>query len=325
MKRTTIKAVYLRTIDWFENKVMDWNSAGTQYHENGESNQLQKYTFGFVCDASISSENGKYVLIYQKLGTKGLLLKDGELLREINRSFYQSSVYESPAAFFTYNSKTYLVHCPNSYKQLDFEEVETGEIITSIAERDPKDFFHSRLEVSEDNKYLLSKGWVWHPFDEIRLFEIEKCFAEPQLLDEGRLIPNCTAEICSASFIDNNRVVVCASEEEPFDDENEEPIPPTHIAIWNIETDEVSKAAKIKGEFGNLFAIDETKVWDMYKYPKIIDIKSGEIIDSLEEIDSGKQSSSIIHHLKDLPQIAFNRQTKQIAIGRENVIEILSV
>lgn len=34
MKRTTIKANYIRTIDWFDNKVIDWNSAGTQFFEN---------------------------------------------------------------------------------------------------------------------------------------------------------------------------------------------------------------------------------------------------------------------------------------------------
>ena len=56
MKRTTIKTNYLRTIDWFENSVVDWNSAGTQYFENGETKQLQKYHFGFVCDGSITNE-----------------------------------------------------------------------------------------------------------------------------------------------------------------------------------------------------------------------------------------------------------------------------
>ena len=43
----------------------------------------------------------------------------------------------------------------------------------------------------------------------------------------------------------------------------------------------------------------------------------------MEEIDSGKQGSSIIHHLSDLPKIAFNKETKQIAIAKNNTIEIL--
>ena len=76
MKRQTIETNYLKTIDWFDNKIVDWNSAGTQYSLNGKTKQLQKYHFGFVCDGSITSECGKYVLLFQKLGTKGLLLKN---------------------------------------------------------------------------------------------------------------------------------------------------------------------------------------------------------------------------------------------------------
>jgi hypothetical protein len=159
MNRTTIITNYLQTIDWFDNCVVDWNSAGTLYFANGESRKLQKYHFGFSCDASITSENGVYVLIYQKLGSKGLLLKDGELLRGINRSYYQSSVYEFPATFITFIHKTYLVHCPYAYNQIDFEDAETGEITTIIPARIPHDTFHSRLEVSSDIEYLLSNGW----------------------------------------------------------------------------------------------------------------------------------------------------------------------
>jgi hypothetical protein len=135
MKRRTIEAFGLKTLDWFEGKVVDWNSAGTQYSVDGEKKQLQKYHFRFTCDSSISSDDGEYVLIYQKLGTKGLLLKNGELIREINRSYYHSSVYEFPAAFLTYKERVYLVHCPNEYCQLDIEDVETGEIITNKIER----------------------------------------------------------------------------------------------------------------------------------------------------------------------------------------------
>ncbi len=324
MQRKTLNGYSVKTIDWFDNTVVDWNSAGTQYFENGEQKQLHKYHHGFTCDGSITSENGEYVLIFQKLGTKGLLLKNGELLREINRTYYQSSVYEFPAVFCTIKEKTYLIHCPIEYCRIDIEDAETGEILTNKSQRDTQDFFHSRLEVSKDNKYLLSNGWFWHPFDMIELFNIEDCLSDANLLDKGKSPPNVTSEICSASFIDNNRVLVCTSSEEPMDDENEEPIPPGHLAIWNLESNEISKSVKINGEFGNIFAIDDEKCWDLYKYPKIINLKTGDIKDKIEEIHSGEQASSIIHHLKNLPKIAFNRETKQVVIAIDNKIEILS-
>ncbi|MGH1334893.1 MAG: hypothetical protein ACRBFS_02120 [Aureispira sp.] len=324
MKRQTIEAPSLKTLDWFENKVVDWNSAGKQYTIDGEPEQLHKYHFGFDCDGSITSEKGEYVLIYQKLGTKGLLLKNGELLREINRSYYQSSVYEFPAAFLEYKNRTYLVHCPIEYCRLDIEDVETGEIMTNKVERAPVDVFHSRLEISPDNKFILSKGWYWHPWDGIELFDVEACLANPRLLDEGVSPPDVGTEISSASFINKEEIVVYATMEESMGEVGAEPIPPGHLAIWNIPTNTIKNAVKVQGNCGNIFAIDNKKCWDVFDYPKQISLETGEIIHKEESIFSGRQASSIIHHLDPLPKIAYNRQTKQIAIAYEHKIEILS-
>lgn len=202
--------------------------------------------------------------------------------------------------------------------------METGEIVSNTPARKPQDIFHSRLEMSPDNKYLLTKGWFWHPWDTIELFDIEKCLSDPTLLDNGITMPNVTTEICAASFIDNTKILVCASNEESLNDENKEPIPPGHIAIWNIETNEISKPVKVQGEFGNIFAIDDKRCWDLYNYPKIIALTKGNIIDKIETINSGEQRSSIIHHLDDLPKIAFNKETKRIAIAKNHKIDILT-
>lgn len=323
IKKQVIEAPGIRTLDWIQGMVVDWNSAGNQYSLNGETNKLHKYHFGFVCDGSLSSECGEYVFIYQKLGTKGLLLKNGELLREINRSYYQSAVYEFPAAFLTHKERTYLVHCPIQYCQLDIEDVETGEIITNVKGRDPQDVFHSRLETSPDNKHLLSKGWYWHPFNGIELFNIENCFADPLLLDEGTSPAKVTTEICSASFINSSEILICSMNEEPS--EEEELLPPGHLAVWNIEANEIKNAVKIKGPFGNVFAIDAKKCWDLFEYPKIISLENGEVLAEDKSVFSGKQCSSIIHHLEKLPKIAFNHKTKQIAMAYDNKIEILTL
>jgi len=324
MKRQTIDKAFIKTLDWFNNKVVDWNSAGITYNLDGTTSQLQQYHFGFTCDSSITSSNGEYVLIYLKLGTKGLLLKNGELLREINRSYYQSSVYEFPAAFIDYKGKTYLIHCPREYCMLDIEDVESGILITSIPEREPSDIFHSRLEVSQDNKYLLSKGWVWHPFDVIALFDIEQCFLDPTLLDSG-ISPELDGEVHTATFL-NDTQVICMSEEMEYDDDKEESISCDQLSIWNLMTQEIEHTTKLGVVTGNLFPIDDKRCWDMYNHPKIIDLESGKVIVEDKTLNSGQQSSAIIHHLKDLPKIAYNKATKQIAIAndKENLIEILT-
>ncbi len=324
MKRQTIKDTYIGTLDWYDGKVVDWNSAGKAYSLEGTETQLHKYHFGFVCDGSISSSCGRYALIYQKLGTKGLLLKDGELLREINRSYYQSEVYEFPAVFWDYKGRTYLVHCPKEYCRIDIEDVETGILITDTEERAPVDVFHSRFEVSPDNKYLLSKGWVWHPWDVVEAFDLEQGFHDATLLDKGKQAELDAGELQAATFLNDSKVILLESNEIDYDHTANTIHVENKLCVWNLETNKIEHSVEADGPIGNLFPIDNERCWDVYEYPKIIDLKTGKILAEDKTIFSGRQSSSIIRHLEDLPKIAFDQTTRQLAITNENSIEVLT-
>ena len=326
MTRKTIKTNFLQTIDWLNGNIIDWVSAGQQYSLDGQQKQIAKFHYAFSFDGSITSQDGQYSFIYKRLGTKGILLKNGEIVREINRTYYHAETYEFPAAFITFENKTYLVHCPIDYCQLDFENVETGEIVSNIQGRKPSDIFHSRLSISPDNKYLMVCGWAWHPVDTVELFDVSECFKNPLLLDKSSLFPNFGTEINSASFIDNERLLIGASDEEPFDDEVPPTLPQRHIAIWNFIKNEISTPVKVDGEFGNLFAINDNQAWDMFKFPKIINIQTGVIESKFEDINSGLQISSILYSdIEKYPQICFNRQTSQIAIRVDNtIVEVLT-
>lgn len=323
MTRATITANWIQTITWFNNTVVDWASAGQQYALDGSQRQLYEYSFGALdFNGAICSADGQYAFIYQKLGTKGLLLKRGTLLREINRSYYYANAYEWPVAFVTVDGTTYLIHCPKKYCRLDFENVETGEMITDMPGREPRDFFHSRLEISSDGTHLLSKGWHWHPREAIYAYNIKGCIKSPLLLDDSALYPELGTEICTASFITGTKVLIGTSDE-VFDDEAEDNFPTKHLAIWDIETDEIANLVKVNGEFGNLFAIDDDRAWDTYLYPKIINLETGDIIEKDDSFYSGKQNSSIVNE-KDLVQIVFNRETKQLAIKGKDTIDVFT-
>ena len=311
----------MATISWFENTIVDWANTGKQYFLDGTVKQLWPYHYGFG-DAAIVSNDGVYAFVYKRLATKGLLLKNGELLREINRSYYCSDAYEYPAIFITINKSTYLVHCPIAYNQLDFEDVESGELITNSKDRKPSDVFHSRLEISHDNSLLMSKGWYWHPLDVVNIFNIEDCIRAPTMLDNAKISDDMGTEICTASFIDSDKVLI-GSSDEVYNDEDAK-LPPKSIAIWDLKTNQISSPTAVNSEFGNLYSIDDDFAWDLYKYPKIINIKTGDIVDSEESVNSGTQRSSIIHSLDSHPQIIFNRETKQIAISGKERIEVLT-
>lgn len=313
IKRQTIKTNYLGTIDWVDDHIVDWRSGGKKYFLDGrQEKEPTGYYYAFDFDGSITSQDGKYVLLYKRLGTKAILFRDGKMLREINRSYYHAETYEYPAAFITIQEKTYLAHCPVKYRQLDFEDVETGELVTNIKQRNPADAFHSRLKVSADNKYLLVCGWFWHPLDIVEVYDIAAYLKNPLLLDENNSPMRFGTEINTAAFINNTQILLGSTDEEPWDDEVPLALPQKHIAIWDFVSDHLSQPAKVNDVFGNLFAINEQYAWDMYLFPKIIHIPTGEIVAKLEEVDTGKQKSSIIND--DMPQISFNKKNGQIAV-----------
>lgn len=89
MTRQTFKTNYLKTIDWLNGDIVDWVSAGQLYSAEGQQRQIAKYHYAFGFDTSITSENGQYAFIYKGLGTKRILLKEGEYLSLI---FFMSSI-----------------------------------------------------------------------------------------------------------------------------------------------------------------------------------------------------------------------------------------
>lgn len=316
---------YFSTIEWLKGSIIDWSNAGNFISLNGDEGQLGRYTYSYF-DACVTSADGVYAFIYTRLATKGLLLKNGEFLREINRSYYCAYTYEYPAAFVTVQGKTYLVHCPKEYCQLDFEDVETGEIVTDIDSRKPADFFHSVMSVSPNGKHLLVRGWAWHPVESFQVFSVEDCLKTPLLLDRAPFNYDFGMEINSASFIDDVHILVASSDEEPFDDENPVGLPPKHIAVWNFKTNELSTPIKAPNDTGNFFAINHHLAWDMYKYPKLINIETGQIINTIEDVNSGLQNSCIYTSVDKRPQIKFNKLSGQIAVlTTEGRIDVLSV
>jgi len=144
------------------------------------------------------------------------------------------------------------------------------------------------------------------------------------MLDDPKLCSDTGAvEICTAGFIDDSTVVI-GSSDEFVDEEDIGQLPPGHICLWHLKSNQISKPVKVNGDFGNVFPINNNYAWDLYCFPKIIDINTGEIIDQNKEINSGKQRSSIINNTDNFPSIIFNRQTKQIAIKAYEKIEVLT-
>ena len=94
-----------------------------------------------------------------------MVLKDGETLRQVDRRFYLAYAYEYPVALFHEPRRLLLAHCPKSYLCNRAGGGGDGAAAPATAEREPCDFFHSRLAASPHGNRLLSAGWAWHPMD----------------------------------------------------------------------------------------------------------------------------------------------------------------
>jgi hypothetical protein len=114
-RQHSFPATGIRSLCWRGDELVDWVGGGRVLALDGtERGALVNYA-GHL-DAATASRDGRFVVIYERLGTKGLLLKDGQILREISRSSYHANAYEYPVALFHEpGGRLLLAHCPRSY------------------------------------------------------------------------------------------------------------------------------------------------------------------------------------------------------------------
>lgn len=301
---------------WEGNELKDWVGNGRTFSLDGSVSGVSSGKI-YKFDAAIQSDDGIYVVVYEKLGTKGVLLKNGDVLREINRSYYFADVTEYPIAFININGKCAIVHCPDEYYKIEIDDADTGTRLTDTLNREePVDCFQSRFRVNPSHTKLLTSGWVWHPMDIVELIDIEAALSDNSLLDNPQSDTALdTPEVCSAEFLSDDLIVMSL-----FQDLKE----PIHeLGLFSIEKGAFIKKVEVGFQLGTLIPFNEDYVIDLYEHPKLIDLNSGEVKQRFEAIDSGNQTSSRIYH--EIPPIAVDYEKQRIAIGNGKKIELLEM
>jgi hypothetical protein len=312
----------LRSLCWVNDYLVDYAGGLKEFHLNGTKTNV-KVSFGGLFDNAIATADGEYSVIYQTLRTKALLLKQGKILREINRSYYCAEAFEYPITFLTIAGKVCIAHCPDEYNVIEIEEVETGIRLTK-KERPQHDFFQSRLQISPNQKRLLSAGWIWHPIDAFELYDLSESIEEPQILspfwDESLKNINLW-EINNAVFIDDKKLLLSGTVDSENTDETEE----SSIVIYDLDAQIMLSQVKTNAPTGFLMPLDESFAVGFYEYPKIINLNSGEVIHGWSDISTDKRNSSILWHLEPLSKIAIDKKNKRFAVGTKNSIEVVVV
>jgi len=314
---------------WQGDELVDWVRGGSRYRLDG-SMERSYLNYAYRFDHVVSSSNGEYIAVVEKLGTKGLLFKSGRFLREINRSYYCAENYEYPVAFLTLpDGQTGLIHCPDKYCKLEIEEAESGKRLTQRT-TEPQDFFHSRLSVSADSGYIASSGWVWHPFEAVCIYSVEQVLNKPELLDNGFChltrsgVPVNIATLTGASSL----VFTTTDDFYDADDIDEDEVhllPPQIIGVYCASTQQIVSTAHLTENAGVIFPLSDEITLSLYGHPKLINMKDGKVIARWEELQSGEQMSCIIHYLPPSPLVAVDAAARRFAVASSEAITVIQL
>ena len=339
-REITLGARDLRSLTWFGDTLVDWAAGGARYGLDGtyDPPSVIFAQNDHAYDAAVATSDGATAVIYQRGGTKALVIQHGEVIKELKRDCYHADAYEYPVCIWTnLEGQTLLAHCPDNYSKIEIDNLDSGTRLTKTAhERRPADFFHSRLQVNPAGTRLLSAGWVWHPWDAVLYFDLPLALEDPRHLDqiEGST-PHSRhvglAEESSACWQNNDRLLIAGSEEEEDPEEaNEYPdvvrLHPKGIVVYDILQSTCLTSVTLSEPAGTMMPVGPDHVLALFRHPRLISLKDGAVVAEWPKISSGNQRSSICWPLKNrVPPIALDPLHRRVAIGQgDSKIHVLA-
>jgi len=307
-----------RSLVWDGDVLVDWANGGTRYHLNGTIEPGGIPLGGGSLDAAVSTEDGRYAAVYERLGTHGLLLRDGQVLRELTRADHHAEAYEYPVALTCLaDGRVLLAHCPDEYNVIELEEAVTGKRLTAPVEA-ASDFFHSRLRFSPGGNRLLSAGWVWHPWDSLAVFDVAQVQDHPNNLTLLPLNDSVFAfpeETRGADFLDDDTVVAAV-------DPDSEGAAQSLLWTFSVPWNELQPAVNIPIVLGTIWGFG-TEVLALHAYPRLYDVRTGQLLAQWPDLKSGQQESSIIHHIERPVPCAVDRPGRRVALGTPTGVSVI--
>ncbi|WP_233612366.1 hypothetical protein [Corallococcus sp. AB045] len=304
---------------WSGDALVDPVGGLVRYHLDGSTFDPHiRYAYRF--DRAVMSPDGRYCVLYESLGTKGLLLDGTRVVRQLTRDFYQAHVYDYPVALHALPSgRTLLAHCPESYCEVELEDAATGERLTK-RDNTPIDIFHSRLQFSPDGRYLASAGWMWHPVDAASVFDVSRALEEPASLDSAALMEGVENGIflTSVAFGAKDTLVFMRIEESRDD-------ATFFLGTYSLTEKKVLSEVELEEPAGPLMVVDAEHVVDFFGHPKLVSRTTGRVVRRWEDLDTGKVLASIRHHLPPPPHFALDPAHRRFAVGTANGIEIITL
>jgi hypothetical protein len=314
-----------QSLVWDGDDLVDVVGGGRRWGRDGVERPAL-INHGFFFDRSVVSPSGRYSVVYTERGTKALLLEGDQLVRELNRSYYQADAFDYPVALGTLpDGREVLVHCPEEYNVLEVEDAETGEWLT-VGERQPRDVFHSRLAVSPDGTHLLSAGWLWHPHGVVEVFDMAGALTDPAVLDGPGVLPEdpgIVAEVASACWLDGDRLAV-ATGGEPRDDEETPALGPGQLGVWSLSARGWIHRSKVDFSIGTLIGRGDTVV-SLHGHPRLLDVTTGAVVAEWPTVEVPRRDGSYgVTHIPT-PVVALHPDGIRLAVAQPDTIAIITL
>jgi hypothetical protein len=302
---------------------MDWAGGNAPVDmQTGQTKTFVNWSYRF--DAAIQSPSGRYAVIYERLGTKAVLIRNGKFLRELNRSYYCADEYDYPIAFVPGPDGAELIaHCPDEYNRVEFDDAETGRRIAVIGERKPSDFFHSRFQVSPGGRWFMSAGWVWHPVDTVDVWPLSEAVANPALLDTPGVPIEADTDINDAVFIDDDRLLLSSNADREAFYGKVDGMTPGTLGIFDLSSRKFESIVKVHEHVGQMLWLGNGRIVSFYKHPKVIEVATGEVLHRWPDINSGERCGCISGYLGKLPHIAIDPVRKRFAMATDKQLDVV--
>lgn len=306
-----IRCPAVTTLAWDGNDLVDITS-GMRLHPDGSlSERTVAWAYPFDRAIGLRDCGTFWAVAYTNRQTKAILLGNGQLHRELNRSFNFAHAYDYPIALARSDSgKIILIHCPSNFDTLEIEDAETGATLARMKTDQME--FHSRLAVSSNSRHLLDAGWFWHPVGGAWLGDLTGLLAGDLPGVNGHSF-SFGAEIDSVAFLDNDHVVVTSTDAVINDVVPPGGIGPRQLGLWSIRASSWVSRVDLSGPSGAIMAWRDWVI-SFYEFPKAIEISTGKIVHRWDKIYSGKQIGSIDLGSPPPPVMALDPERGRFAV-----------
>lgn len=332
-RHTRLDAPLVRSLAWRGDELVDWLRGGETWRLDGShvpgGPAWSEVTEGRHYDAVTTDTSGRWAAVFEKQGTQGELLLDGERIRSITRDDYHADAYAFPVALINRGARVLLAHCPARYDTLQLDDALTGRRLTESPDRTPRDVFHSRLAASPSGRWLLSAGWVWQPFDVVEWFDVDEALRTPRHLDAGSSLEPWNAEGSSAAWLDDATLLIGGggSEADAWDEDAdpERSILPMGVVAVDIASQRVTGRATLPGPAGRMMAAGPRHVVAFHGHPKLVSLDRGAVVHEWPELDSGRAVSSIALTSVPDPPIAMQPSRRRFAVASKEHVDVIEV